>query len=116
VVEPLGQCLEHVVELASARDLVPGDELIIGPPNLLVKFQVRPAAVAPALGVLVKNATDEERIIPNVRSQQKDLLRRKPLERNEHIADVLVGVLAYIMRPLQLTGARKCLEQRGHII
>ena len=116
VVEPLSQSLEHVVELASARDLVPGDELIIGPPNLLVKFQVRAAAVAPTLGVLVKNATDEERVIPDVRTKQKCLLRCGASQRDQHIGNVFVDAVVDLFRTLQLVGARKSLEQRPDVI
>src|SRR5207237_9725567 len=74
VAEALGQSFKHIIELAPAGDLVPGNELIIGPADLLIKLEVRSAPIATALRVLMKNAADEERIISNVCAKQKHLL------------------------------------------
>ena len=70
-----------------------GDELIIGATDLLVKFDVGRAAQTAALGVLVKNAADEERIIADVRAQQERLLGCRAGERDQHVGNVLAAAI-----------------------
>ncbi len=102
------------------------DKLIIAATDLLVKFDVgRPAKTA-ALGVLVKDATDEEGVISNVRAQKKRLLGRGAGERDQRIGNIFVGAVVRpgesvlwridLVRALQLIRARKSFEQRADVI
>src|SRR5437773_8175207 len=113
-------------ELASSRGFVRSDKLISAATDFLVKFDVgRPAKTA-ALGVLVKDATDEERVISNVRAQKKRLLGRGAGERDQHVGNIFVGAVVRpgesvlwrldLVRALQLIRARKSFEQRADII
>ncbi len=53
-----------------------GNKLIVGPADLLVKFDIRSAAQTPSLSrdCGMKNSADEERVIPDMGPKQKRLL------------------------------------------
>ena len=46
----------------------------------------------------MKNSTNEERIVSDVRAKKKSLLRRHPLERDQHIGNVFVGAIVRIIQ------------------
>ena len=114
--ETVGQLFINIAQLAAARGGVRGHELIIGPPDLLVKGEVGRAAQAAPLRVLVKNAGEKERIIADVRAEQKRLLRRRAGQRDQHIGNVLAPALLAHVRRLQAVHARKSFEKRGDVI
>lgn len=58
--ELIGEPFEDVIEIASARGRVRGDELVIRPADLFVKREVRRATQTAALGILVKNPAEKE--------------------------------------------------------
>ena len=102
------------------------DKLIIAATDLLVKFDVGRTAQTAALRVLVKDATDEEGVISDVRAQEESLLGRGAGERDQHIGNIFVGAVVRpgesvfwridLVRALQLIRARKSFEQRADII
>ena len=66
-----------------------GNKLIIGPPDLLIEVEVGSAAQAAPLRVLVKNAGEKERIVADVRAEQKRLFRGRAGQRDQHVGNVL---------------------------
>ena len=52
-----------------------GNQLVVRPADLLVKFDVRSATQTASLGVLVKNSADEQRVITNMRPKQETPVR-----------------------------------------
>src|SRR5712691_11282503 len=92
------------------------DQLVVGAANLLVKLQIGRTTTAAPLGVLVKNAAEKERIISNVRAQQKALLGCRASERDEHVGDVRASSFCARVRRLQTIDARKSFEQRSDVI
>src|SRR5438067_10749325 len=90
IVKAVCQFLEDVVEFATTGGFMRSNKLVVGPPDLFVEFDVGGAAQAAALCALVKNATDEERIISGVRAQQKCLFRRGALQRNQHVRNIFM--------------------------
>src|SRR5262249_21377572 len=68
------QSFEHVIQFAAARHHMRGNKLIVRPADVLVKLDIRSPTPTAPLGVLVKNSTDEQRVITNVRAKQKRLL------------------------------------------
>ncbi len=65
--------------------------MIIGPADLLIKFEVRPAAQAPPLSrdCGMKNSADEEGIIPDMRPKQKRLFGSRAVQGDQDIGNVL---------------------------
>jgi len=114
--EPIRQSFENVIEFAPASDGVRGHKLIVGPANLLVEFDMRPAAKTASLGVFVKNAADEERVITNVCAKQKSLLGSGAGQRDQDIRNILLSAIANLVGNLQLIGARERFKQRRDII
>src|SRR5438093_12746285 len=92
------------------------DQLIIGSPDLFVELKVRRAAQTASLRVLVKNAADEERIVPDVSAEQKCLFGRRASKRNQHIGNVLMDAVVDLVRRLQLIRARKSFQKRADIV
>src|ERR1700682_6091471 len=93
-----------------------GDEVIIRSSNLLVKLQVGTAAQAAALGVLVKDTADEERIISDVRPQKKGLRRCAAREGDEHVGEILMRRLVRRVRSPKQIGPRKRFQNRSDVI
>src|ERR1700736_727745 len=93
-----------------------GDEVIIRSSDLLVKLQVGTAAQTAALGVLVKDAADEERIISNVRAQKKGLRRRAARERNEHVGEILMRRFVRRVRSPKQIGPRERFQNGSDVI
>ena len=87
--KPVGQTFEHVVQFAATRYCMRRDQLIVCPADLFVKLNVRSAAQTAPLCVLMKNAADKERVIPNVRPKQKRLLWGGAGQRDQKVGDVL---------------------------
>ena len=117
VAKAVGQFLINIVQFAAARGGVGGDELIIGPPDLLVELQVGRAAQAAALRVLVKNSADEERIIADVRAQKKSLFRGHARQRDQHVGNVLLRPIRSAACGARKTlRARKCFQERSDVI
>src|ERR1700730_11279756 len=116
VVEAVGQAREDVRQFAATRGFVRRKQLIIGASNLFVKLNIWRREQTASLSVLVKNSGDEERIVSNVRTEQKCLLRRRAAERNEHVGDVFVRPFADFVRALKLAGARKRFQKRTDIV
>ena len=110
------QLFIDIVQFAAARGRVRSDELIIGPPDLLVKFQVGRAAPAAMLGVLVKNSAEKKRIIADVRAEQKSLFRRRAGQRDQHIGNVLAPDSSLSVRRTQTVRAGKSFEERADVI
>src|SRR5438477_1459998 len=98
LVETVGQLLIDAAQLAPARRRVRRHELIIRPPDLLVEGEIGRAAETAALRVLVEDAGDKERIIPNVRPEQKRLFRRRAGQRDQHIGNILAPALVAKVR------------------
>ena len=94
------------------------DKLIVGPANLLVKFDIRPAAQTTPLSrdCGMKNAADEKRVIADVRPEQERLLRSRATQRDEHVGNVLLSEIVGLIGDLQPARARKCFKQRPDII
>src|SRR5439155_12403547 len=116
ITKSIGQALEDIIQFAPARDSVRRNELVARSADLLVEFDVRPAPQTAPLGVLVKNAADEKRVIANVRPKQKRLLRTRPGQRDEHVGNIFVHALIDFIGDLQPVRARKRFEQRRHVI
>ena len=93
-----------------------GNKLIAGPANLLVEFDVRSAAQATPMRVLMENSADEKRVITNVRSKQKRLFWSRARQRDEHVGDVLLGEIVGLIGNLQPARARKRFKQRRDVI
>ena len=68
------------------------------------------------LGILVKNAADEERIVSDMRSKQERLLRGGAGEGDEHVRDVLAAVIFNLVRRLQSVRPRKRFQKRPDVI
>ncbi|MEY2556054.1 MAG: hypothetical protein QOF93_1198, partial [Verrucomicrobiota bacterium] len=66
IAEPIGQPGEDIGEFAPSRGFVRSNQLIIAATDLLIKFDIGRTAKTPALRVLVKDATDKERIISDM--------------------------------------------------
>jgi len=64
----------------------------------------------------VENSADEERIISDVRAKQEGLFGRNALERDEHIANVLVRATIDLVWLVQLIRARKGFQKRANVI
>ena len=64
----------------------------------------------------MKNAADEKGIIANVSTEQKRLVGRDALQRNQHVGDVLLDRIGGRVRRAQTTRARKCFQERTHVI
>ena len=116
VVKAIGQPGENIGQLAPPGSFVRSDELIIAAADLFVKSNVGRTAQAPALGVFVKNATDEERIISHVGTKQECLLGCGAGQRDQHIGNVFVRAMVDLARALQLVRAGKSFKQRSDII
>ena len=116
IVKTTGQSRINVSEFTTSRGLVRSDQLIVGSTNLFVELNVGRAAQAAPMGVLVKNAADEERVISNVGAKEEGLLRCCPSERDQHIGDVFVRVIVDLLGRLQLVRARKSFEERADVI
>ena len=112
----IGEAFEDVAEIASTRGGVGSDKLIIGAADLFVKRQIGCAAQTAALGVLMKNAAEEEGIIPDVRAKEKRLFRSRLGERDEHIGNVLTARVGYQVRRAQSACAGKRFQERRHVI
>ena len=93
-----------------------GDQLIIRPADLLVKINVRPTAQTAALRVFVENATDEKRIIADVRTKEKSLLGRGAGERDEHVGYVCMAGIADLVRGLQSVRTRESFQERSDVV
>src|SRR5438874_8745370 len=91
-------------------------KLIVPPANLLIELDIRSAAQAAALCVLVKNAGDEERVITDVCAKQKCLLGSRASQRYEHIGNILLSPMIDLVRHLQPAGARERFKQRRDVI
>jgi hypothetical protein len=95
---------------------VRGHELIIRATDLFVKGEVRRPAQTAALGVLMKNATEEKGVIADMRAQEERLFRGRASQRNQHIGDILAAAFLIHVRRLHSTDARKSFQERGDII
>src|SRR5262245_7939876 len=93
-----------------------GNKLIVRPADLLVKFDVRSATQTAALGVLMKNSADEQRVIANVRPKQKRLFRSSAVQRDQNIGNVLFSQMMCLVGNLEPVRVRKCFQQGGNII
>src|SRR5436190_7340856 len=74
-VKPIGQAFVNVAEITTSRGGVRSDELIIRAADLLVESEVRSAAGAAALGILVEDAGEKQGIIADVGPKQERLFR-----------------------------------------
>ena len=111
IVKTIGQPGEDIGQFAASRGLVRCDELIVAAADLFEKPDVGRTAKTPALGVLVENPAEKERIIANVRPKQERLFRRRIGECNEHVGNVLAArVRAQVWRA-QSAGAGERFEQ-----
>ncbi len=116
VVKTIGQPGKNIGELAASRGFVRRDELIITATDLFVKLDVGRAAKTAALRVLVKDTTNEERVISHVRAEQECLFGRGAGERDKHIGNVFMRAAVDLVRALQLVRARKSFEERADVI
>src|SRR6266446_1381484 len=91
-------------------------ELIICPPDLLVKSEVWSTAKAAALRVLVEDTGEKERIITDMCAQQKGLFRRRAGECDQHIGNILAPLIFGRVWRLQTVHAGKSFEKRGHVL
>jgi hypothetical protein len=92
------------------------DQLEIRPTNFFVKVEVGRSAPAPPLRVLMKNSADKERIISDMGTEEKRLLRCDPGKSDEHVGDVLRARFALPMGRAQEVGAGKRFQKRRDII
>src|SRR4029079_11017736 len=79
-------------------------------------LEVRRPAPAPALGVLVEYSTDEERIVADVRAQQKTFLSAGSSQRDQHVGYVLPARFFLGVRRTEAIGAREGLEEGSDVI
>lgn len=114
--EPFGQSFKNIIELATPRSLVRGNQLVISAANFLVEPKVRSATQTASLCVLVKDPADKERVIANVGTEQERLFRRHALKCDQHIRDTLLNRVAGGVRRAQYTHSRKGFQQRGNVI
>ena len=114
--ETSGEPFVNVAEIAPARGGVGSDELIIRAADLLVEREVRRAAEAAVLRVLVKNPTEEKRVVADVGPEQERLLGRRAGQRDQHIGNILALAFRGHVRRAQTARARKRLEQRRDVI
>src|SRR4051794_12597578 len=89
VVKPGRQFLVNIIQLAAPGRGMGSDKLEIGPPDFFIELEVGRPAPAAALGVLMENTTDEERIVADVRAQQKTFLGAGLGERDQHVGKIL---------------------------
>src|SRR5438105_2926465 len=128
IVKTIGQPGEDLGQFAASRGLMRCEELIVAAAYLFVKPDVGRTAKTSALGVLVKNAADEERIISHVSTKQERLLGCGTGQRDQHIGNIFAGAtpkafaspdhlgVIDLVRALQLIRARKSFEQRANVI
>src|SRR5207237_10599656 len=107
----------NIVKLAALGGGVRGDEVIIAPANIFVKTDVRSAAQAAPLRILMKNSADEERIITDVRAQQKRFVLCGARKRDQHIGEILAWrFVGLCLRAVQKMRAGKILKKGTDII
>src|ERR1700677_4043145 len=82
--------------------------------HVLIERKTGGAALAPTFDAFVENAADEQGVISNVRSDQKRLIRRGILERQQKVREINAFKILH-GRP-HLPDLRKLLQQRGDII
>src|ERR1044071_4997402 len=104
------------MELTAARGCVRRHQLVICPSDLLVKSEVGRAAKTPALRVLVKDTAEKERIITDVRPEQKRLFRSGAGKGDQHIGNILAALVFGRVRRLQTVHPRKGFEKRSDVI
>src|SRR5947208_1061080 len=116
IVKTIGQPGEDTGQFAASRGLVRCDELIVAAADLFEKPDVGRTAKTPPLGVLVKDATDEKRIISHVGTKQERLLGGGVGQCDQHIGNVFVSAIIDLVRALQLIYPRKSFEERADVI
>src|SRR5215831_18013395 len=98
IMETLGQPVENVAQLATARGLMCRNQLIIRPAHLLIELDVRRATQTASLGVFMKDATNEKRIISHVCTEQESLLGGRAGQGDEHVGNVFVYAIVDLVR------------------
>src|SRR5262245_46962625 len=104
------QSFEHVIQFAATSHYMRRNKLIVRPADLLVKLDVRSTTQTAALGVLVKNAANEQRVITNMRPKQKRLFRSSVIQRDQDIGNVLFGQMMCLLGNLKAAGVGKCFQ------
>jgi hypothetical protein len=115
-VESPGETFVNVAEIAPARGGVGSEELIVRAADLLVEREVRRAAEAAVLRVLMKNPAEKKRVIADVGPKQERLLGGRAGQRDQHIGNILALAFRGHVWRAQTAHARKRLEQRRDII
>ena len=107
----ISESFEDIAQIAAPRGRVGSDELVVGATDLFVERQVGRAAQTAALGVLVENPAEKERVIADMGAEQERLLGGGSRQRDQHIGYVLLSALGGHVRRPQTARARKRLEQ-----
>ncbi len=110
------QSFIHIAQVATTRGRMGSDQLVIRPPDLFVKRQVRRAPKTAALRVLVENTAEKKGIVADVRSEEKGLLGRGSSQRDQDIGNILAFAFLGHVRRAQAARARERLEQRRDVI
>jgi hypothetical protein len=115
-VKPIGELLINIAEIATSCGGVRRHQLIIRPADLLVKGQIGRAAQTAALGVLMKDAGKEERVIADMGTKQKRLLGGSASKSDQHIGNILALMVARQVRRAHSAGPGKGLQERRDVI